>query len=109
MRHARRELLWVGVTAHPNAQWIAQQLTEAYCWNETPQHLVRDRDSAYGEAFIRRIDTMRLGRIYPLARMHQHRARSGQSDGCFHCQSWPAYIINTCEFEFPTRTGIVSF
>src|SRR5262245_34922097 len=44
LRHSRRELLWLGVTAHPNAQWIAQQVTEAYGWRETPQYLVRDRD-----------------------------------------------------------------
>jgi hypothetical protein len=25
-----RELLWLGVTTHPNAQSIAQQLTEAF-------------------------------------------------------------------------------
>jgi hypothetical protein len=28
LQHGRRELLWFGVTAHPNAHWIAQQLTE---------------------------------------------------------------------------------
>src|SRR2546423_11689275 len=55
LQHARRELLWLAVTAHPNAQWIAQQLTEAYGWKETPRYIVRDRDCAYGEAVIRRI------------------------------------------------------
>ena len=29
MRHDRRKMLWVGVTAHPSAEWIARQLTEA--------------------------------------------------------------------------------
>src|SRR5205823_6878375 len=43
---------------HPNAQWIAQQLTEAYGWKETPRYLVRDRDSAYGEIFTRRLAAM---------------------------------------------------
>src|SRR5437773_4946054 len=58
LQHARRELLWLAVTAHPNAQWIAQQLTEAYGWKETPRYIVRDRDCAYGEAVIRRIGAM---------------------------------------------------
>jgi hypothetical protein len=58
LQHARRELLWLGVTAHPNAHWIAQQLTEAYGWKETPRYLIRDRDSAYGETFIRRVGAM---------------------------------------------------
>ena|SRR6516165_7069968 len=26
LQHARRELLWLEVTAHPTAEWIAQQL-----------------------------------------------------------------------------------
>jgi hypothetical protein len=29
LRLPRREIPWLGVTAHPNAQWIAGQLTEA--------------------------------------------------------------------------------
>src|SRR5258708_686245 len=58
LRHARREVLWLGVTAHPNAQWIAQQLTEACGWKEPPRYLIRDRDSAYGETFIRRVGAM---------------------------------------------------
>lgn len=58
LQHARRELLWLGVTAHPNAQWIAQQLTKAYGWKETPRYLIRDRDRACGEVFIRRVGAM---------------------------------------------------
>jgi transposase InsO family protein len=58
LRHARRELLWLGVTTHPNAQWIAQQLTEAYGWKQAPRYLIRDRDAAYGEVFTRRVGAM---------------------------------------------------
>ena len=40
LRHARRELLWLGVTAHPSTEWLARQLTEAYGWQCAPNPLV---------------------------------------------------------------------
>jgi hypothetical protein len=40
---ARRELVWTAVTAHPTAERIAQQVTEAFPWNEAPRYLIRDR------------------------------------------------------------------
>jgi transposase InsO family protein len=58
LQHARRELLWLGVTANPTAEWIAQQLVEAFGWREIPRYLVRDRDCIYGARFIRRLRTM---------------------------------------------------
>ena len=44
VRLARRELVWVNVTRHPTAEWIAQQITEAFPWDEAPRYLIRDRD-----------------------------------------------------------------
>jgi len=58
LRHSRRELLWLGVTEHPSAEWIAWQLTEACGWREAPRYIVRDRDCAYGDVFIRRLGAM---------------------------------------------------
>jgi transposase InsO family protein len=48
----------LGVTAHPSAEWIARQLTEACGWSEPPRYIIRDRDGAYAEAFIRRLTAM---------------------------------------------------
>jgi len=37
---------------------IANQITEAYGWEQAPRYLIRDRDGAYGEVFIRRLRSM---------------------------------------------------
>src|ERR1700730_7715940 len=58
MGHGRRQILWFGVTANPTAEWIANQVTEACGWEQAPRHLIRDRDGAYGEVFIRRLRSM---------------------------------------------------
>ena len=46
--HGRRQLLWVEVTRHPTAEWLARQITEAFPWASTPTYLVRDNHGAYG-------------------------------------------------------------
>jgi hypothetical protein len=58
LRHGRRQILWLGVTANPSAEWMARQLTEACGWEWTPKYIVRDRDSVYGEIFTRRLRAM---------------------------------------------------
>ena len=54
------------MTDHPTAEWIAQQITEAFPWDEAPTHLIRDRDAAYGHAVRRRIAAMGI-RDHPIA------------------------------------------
>ena len=58
VRLARRELVWINVTAHPTADWIAQQITEAFPWDEAPRYLIRDRDPVYGSVVTRRLRAM---------------------------------------------------
>jgi transposase InsO family protein len=58
VRLARRELVWINVTAHPTADWIAHQITEAFPWDEAPRYLIRDRDAVYGAVVTRRLRTM---------------------------------------------------
>ena len=42
--HRRRQILWLGVTTHPTAEWIANQITQACGWGQAPRYLIRDRD-----------------------------------------------------------------
>ena len=58
VRLARRELVWINVMAHPTAEWIAQQITVAFPWNEAPRYLIRDRDAVYGSVVTRRLRAM---------------------------------------------------
>jgi transposase InsO family protein len=66
VRLARRDLVWINVTPHPTAEWIARQITEAFPWNEAPRYLIRDRDQVYGAAATRRLRTMGI-RDKPIA------------------------------------------
>jgi transposase InsO family protein len=66
LRHARRRLVRIAVTTNPTAEWIARQVTEAFPWDEAPRHLLRDRDGAFGPAYIRRIHAMGI-RDHPVA------------------------------------------
>jgi transposase InsO family protein len=66
LRLDRRQILWLGVTSHPTAEWIARQLTEACGWDYAPQYLIRDRDSVYGTIFTRRLRAMGI-RDRPIA------------------------------------------
>jgi len=56
--HGARHLLWFAVTRHPTAEWLAQQIVEAFPWGTAPRYLVRDNDGAHGPVFTRRVRAM---------------------------------------------------
>jgi hypothetical protein len=56
--HDRRRLLWVEITNHPTAEWLARQITEAFPWATAPSYLIRDNDRAYGHVFTCRVKAM---------------------------------------------------
>jgi type II secretory pathway pseudopilin PulG len=53
-----RALVWINVTAHPTAEWVAPQITEAFPWDEAPRYLIRDHDRIYGSVVTRRMRSM---------------------------------------------------
>ena len=66
LRHQRRRLISLSVTANPTAEWIARQITDAFPWDEAPDYMVRDRDKCYGQAVTRRLAAMGI-RDHPIA------------------------------------------
>ena len=64
IHHGTREIIKARVTAHPTAEWLAQQMTEACDIDrEPPQYLIHDRDGCYGTAFNRRVRSLGITQI----------------------------------------------
>jgi putative transposase len=51
LSHERRHTVHFAATANPTAEWVAQQLLEAFPWDSAPRYLLRDRDKTYGSVF----------------------------------------------------------
>jgi transposase InsO family protein len=58
LRHDQRMVVHFNATEHPTAQWIAQQIVEAFPFDEAPRFLLRDRDAIYGAHFQQRVRNM---------------------------------------------------
>ena len=61
--HDRRRVAHFNVTEPPTAAWTAQQIIEAFPWDETPRYLIRDRDTIYGESFPQRVKSMGIKEV----------------------------------------------
>jgi hypothetical protein len=66
VRLDRRDLVWINVTTHPTAEWVARQITEAFPWDGAPGYMIRDRDRIYGAVVTRRLRAMGI-RDKPIA------------------------------------------
>jgi putative transposase len=55
LHHDRRKVVHFNVTTNPYAEWTAQQIVNAFPYDETPRFLIRDRDRIYGEYFKNRM------------------------------------------------------
>jgi transposase InsO family protein len=53
LRHDRRQVVHFNTTAHPTAEWVARQLTQAFPFDSAPRYLIRDNDGIYGDAVRR--------------------------------------------------------
>ena len=51
-------LVGFNITEHPTTQWTAQQVVEAFFWDEAPCYLLRDRDAIYGAHFRHQVQNI---------------------------------------------------
>ncbi len=66
LRHDRRRVAHFNVTEHPYAQWTAQQIIDAFPYEEAPRFLLRDGDGIYGDYFQKRVEGMGIEEV-PIA------------------------------------------
>src|SRR3954463_10058400 len=63
LAHERRRIVHFAVTAHPTAEWTAQQLREASPWDSAPCYLLRDRDRIFGHNFVEQVKAMGIKQV----------------------------------------------
>lgn len=63
MRHDRREIVHFNITTNPYPEWTAQQIVQAFPYEEAPRFLIRDRDGIYGDYFKERVKGMGIEEV----------------------------------------------
>lgn len=48
LRHGKRLISHFNITTNPTAEWVKQQLREAFPFDEIPKYLIFDRDTTFG-------------------------------------------------------------
>jgi len=74
LAHDRRRILHFNVTAHPTAEWTAQQLREAFPFDQLPRYRLRDRDAIYGNDFREQVRDMGIHEVLSTPRSPWQRA-----------------------------------
>ena len=74
LAHDRRRILHFNVTAHPTAEWTAQQLVQAFPWDSAPRYLLRDRDGIFGSEFVEQVKAMGIKEVLSAPRSPWQRA-----------------------------------
>ena len=74
LSHDRRRIVHFNVTAHPTAEWTAQQIVEAFPFDSAPKYLLRDRDRIYGYEFRKQVELMNIAEVLSAPRSPWQRA-----------------------------------
>ena len=74
LAHDRRRIVHFNVTAHPTAEWTAQQLREAFPFEHVPKYLLRDRDRIFGVDFTKQVEDLSIEEVLSAPRSPWQRA-----------------------------------
>ena len=88
LAHERRRILHFGVTAHPPAEWTAQQLREAIAWTSAPRYLLRDRARIFGCEFTKQVKELGIEEVLGAPRAPGQRAYIERVIGTIRRDAW---------------------
>ena len=74
LTHDRRRVVHFNVTAHPTAEWTAQQMLEAFPFDTAPRYLLRNRERFYGQEFPNQVAVMNIKEVLSAPRSPWQRA-----------------------------------
>ena len=63
LAHHRRRTVRFGVTEHPTTEWTAEQIVNAFPWDDAPRYLLRDRDSIHGVHVRERVQNLGIAEL----------------------------------------------
>jgi transposase InsO family protein len=117
LAHDRRRILHFNVTAHPTAEWTAQQLREAFPFDQGPRYLLRDRDAIFGDNFREQVRDLGIREVLcaphsPWQRAYVERAIGSIRRECldhvivFHEASLRRTLASYFRYYNGTRTHI---
>jgi putative transposase len=89
----RRRVLHVNVTAHPYAEWAAQQIVEAVGADTSIVRLIRDRDGIYGAKFDARVNNLGVRQLRIAPRAPWQNAYAERFVGTLRCELLDHVIV----------------
>ena len=95
LAHERRRIVHFAITAHPTAEWTAQQMREAFPWNSAPRYLLRDRDRIFGQDFVTQVKAMGIKQVLSAPRSPWQRAYVERVIGTFRRECLDHLIVFT--------------
>jgi hypothetical protein len=102
----RRRILHVNVTAHPYAEWTAQQIVEAFGADGAFTFLNRDRDGIFGAVFDQRVTNLGVRQLRIAARSPWQDGYAERLVGTFRRELTDDLIV--ISVSPPTRVGPTS-
>jgi hypothetical protein len=102
IEHARRRILHFHVTAHPNSDWVVQQLREAFPDSTPYRYVILDRDTRFDAEVFER-DALN----WPKAQAHEPRIALAKRSGGTMGRKLPPGIAGLCDSAERTAPATV--